>query len=457
MGFYEVFLKFGIKKDVVYPTYGLAEHTVFVCSGGLQVVVVKKTSLEKGRVEIIQEEKINYKEMEDNFLPEDTQRIVGCGYPGNHNDVEVAVVDPETRERTEPLVVGEIWVNSPSKAEGYWNQPEQSLHDFEAVINEKMSENSTRVSGKRKTYLRTGDLGFMHHGELFICGRLKDLIIVGGTNHYPQDIERTIERGLADQLRPGCSACFSLNPTDKKSEEIIYIAEVKDGVSPSQYDYIVQICRELASIEHGVGLKTICLLELRTIPKTTSGKIARAWCRKAYLEKKLSILYRSDAETNEFPEVSQGSVTEGGGGGGEKTGGPGSVGGNGYAKLGQTDIPTNSNPKEPTSNHATGTGGGSSQRVVRSGNYTPNMVIPTSENGHDNTPPLNPSPSKLTVGEIRALPHDQIVRKLEASLIQVSSVGPSTLIAPLDENVPLTSYGLDSMTIVQFKGVLEHR
>lgn len=457
MGFYEIFIKYGIRKDVIFPTYGLAEHTVFVCSGGRQVLIVKKTALERGTIEIIGEEELKFKEMEDSFFPDDSQRIVGCGYPGKNNDVEVLIVNPDTQKKVGELSIGEVWVNSFSKAQGYWNHPEQSKHDFQAELLDddiekegKDEENKLIEEGKegiiekenysKKTYLRTGDLGFMYKNELFICGRLKDLIIIGGTNHYPQDIERTIERGLADQLRPGCSACFSLHPTDKKGEEIIYVAEVKEGVQPSQYDYIVQLCRELAAMEHGVGLKTICLLETRTVPKTTSGKIARAWCRKAFIEKKLSIIYRSDAEYSEY----QGdfSVTSNPGPGvGEVNGDTTPRAAGGYSK-----VPTQDDAKSANSNVI----------KVRSANINPSAaaVIPTA---HEETPMMNRIESKLGVEELRGLSVEQIKQRLENSLIQVSSVGPSKLSAPLDENVPLTSYGLDSMTIVQFKGVLENR
>eukprot|EP00599_Poterioochromonas_sp_BG-1_P008595 CAMPEP_0173151084 /NCGR_PEP_ID=MMETSP1105-20130129/11362_1 /TAXON_ID=2985 /ORGANISM="Ochromonas sp., Strain BG-1" /LENGTH=837 /DNA_ID=CAMNT_0014066377 /DNA_START=89 /DNA_END=2602 /DNA_ORIENTATION=+ len=431
MNFYEIFINYGLKKDVIYPTYGLAEHTVFVCSGGRLVLLVKKTSLEKGTVEVLEEQTLIYKEKEDTYPPEDSQLIVGCGIPGKGNDVHVVIVDSDSQELTPSNRIGEIWISSKSKAKGYWNHLEQSKHDFEAEINDN--------DHKGERYLRSGDLGFLYKNELFICGRLKDLIIVGGTNHYPQDIERTVERGLADQLRAGCSAAFSLHPTDhKKSEEVIYIAEVKEGVTSGQFDYIVQLCRELVSIEHGIGLKTVCLLETRTIPKTTSGKIARAWCRKAFLEKKLAVIYRSDAEYSEYPEYSADEVNN------NSKGVLQSTNSNGYLKVGVEE------------GDEGGVGGGgndntSAERVrVKSVNYqavSPNETVAV---------PRNNEP-KLSAEEIRRLSIEEIVGKLENTLIQISSVGPSKLNPPLDRSIALTSFGLDSMTIVQFKGVLENR
>jgi hypothetical protein len=493
MNFYEIFTQYGIKPDVIFPTYGLAEHTVFVCSGGRAVIVVKKVPLEKGIVEVISEEQLVYNDKKDGkndpYLPEETQRIVGCGIPGHENDVRVVIVNSENEEliasssssssssssTSEELRVGEIWISSPSKAKGYWNNPQQSKHDFDAELQHNDSDLS------KYTYLRTGDLGFLYKKELFICGRLKDLIIVGGTNHYPQDIERTIERGLADQLRAGCSAAFSLSPSSlqqshkasskgggsssgRGSEEVIYVAEVKEDISADQYDYIVSVCRELVSIEHGIGLKTICLLETRTIPKTTSGKIARAWCRKAFLEKKLSILYRSDAEYSENVDYSAGSVPASTAGRGIATGGGGA------GMEAETNSPSKQSAKEGTGSKAGGesesgplsTGGKGDARTGGGYSAVPsNEAQMSGDGGRDTTGAGHPgglgNEPKLSQEEIRALSPQEIIQKLEKTLIQVSTTGPSKLTPPLDVNTPLTSYGLDSMTLVQFKGVLEHR
>ena len=243
MKFYKIFSEFGLRHNVIIPTYGLAEHTVFVCSGGLQVLVVKKSQLERGIIEIVKEEELVYDskaifdESSDN--PAD-HRIVGCGYPGHGVDVNVAIVDQETGQQVNSLVVGEIWVSSPSKACGYWGKPELSQHDFHAAVvaGESKSESKNDTTGLE--YLRTGDLGFMYNGELFICGRIKDLIIVGGSNHYPQDIEYTIEKELSEYIRAGCSAAFSLESKESHTEEVAYVAEVrKITVNVDKYTLII--------------------------------------------------------------------------------------------------------------------------------------------------------------------------------------------------------------------------
>ena len=140
-------------------------------------------------------------------------------------------------------------------------------------------------------YLRTGDLGFIYKGELFICGRSKDLIIVRGSNHYPQDIERTAEKA-EPRLRPGCSAAFSLvsSGTTQHTESVVFIAEVKQDAPDIRIDttslsQMAESLRRVIAADHGIALSSVCLLKMKTVPKTTSGKIARSWCRKAFLDR----------------------------------------------------------------------------------------------------------------------------------------------------------------------------
>lgn len=220
INFNQTFSPYNLPSNVLKPTYGLAEHTVFVCSGGSQIVTVSKASLEFGKVEILSTGTIA-------ALSSDTstaaatdilcQEIVGCGYPFLGENVDLIIVDPETLQPLPGDRVGEIWVDSPSKAQGYWNQPELTKEDFLA--------RPTGVESPR-AYLRTGDLGFLFNDELFICGRRKDLIIVRGSNHYPQDIERTGERAT-DGLRAGCSAAFALKRNTDETEIVVYVAEVR--------------------------------------------------------------------------------------------------------------------------------------------------------------------------------------------------------------------------------------
>ena len=424
MKFYEIFTQYGLPPNVVFPTYGLAEHTVFVCSGGLQALTVSKEALEKGQVEIVKEEELafDHTKITGDLRSDDHHKIVGCGFPFRGDQVKVIIVDPEKETNQTELTVGEVWVTSPSKALGYWGNMELSKHDFAAVVqpsNNSSHESKEELSGE---YLRTGDLGFLYKGELFICGRIKDLIIVGGSNHYPQDIEHSIELQVGEYLRAGCSAAFSLKSETSHTEDIAYVAEVsffanflwnrlmslmqlKDGVSSSKFEDIVRLCRECSANEHGVGLAVVCLLQTRSVPKTTSGKIARSWCKRGLSEGTLQILYRSDK------------------------------------KIGELELSTNE-PGKPSMK-----GLNNQNDAIRSADNAPQNHIIDTDISH----------STQTAEELRQLSLLEIGNRLEQTLIQISSVGPTKLSAPLDRTLPLIAMGLDSMTVVQFKGVIENR
>ena len=209
--FLDTFEPYGLKKETMFPTYGLAEHTVFVCSGGTQTLMIQKQDLEvDGNVVIVDGEKKNT----------ETTTICGCGYPSKQN-VEVRIVDKASLLEVGEDKVGEIWVKSPSKAAGYFNKEEETAINFRANLS---YESNDQVSDG---YLRTGDLGFFHNKELFICGRLKDLIIVGGRNYYPQDIESTAEE-VSNKLRPGCSAAFSVDHLDHGEEKVALVMELRE-------------------------------------------------------------------------------------------------------------------------------------------------------------------------------------------------------------------------------------
>lgn len=295
--FYKAFKPHGL-KEVIFPTYGLAEHTVFVCSGGKQRLRLKKKELEAdGRVV----------PAADGAALENVSTLVGCGYPANQK-VDVQIVSTETLQPLDEDIVGEIWVRSPSKAAGYFQKEQETKEDFHAQLVDSDSSTTSENDG----YLRTGDLGFLHHGELFICGRLKDLIIVGGRNYYPQDIEATAEASAPDAVRPGCSAAFTIDPTHEGGEEVALVMELKDVPKASD---IKKVCLPLANQirgavnqEHSLGITEIAFLETRSVPKTSSGKIARAWCRKGFVGGTLKIVFRLSfkSETSPF-EIEMGS------------------------------------------------------------------------------------------------------------------------------------------------------
>jgi len=125
--------------------------------------------------------------------------------------------------------VGEIWIRSDSKAAGYYKKPVETRREFCAMIGDttEVSEDETDAVDTSKGYLRSGDLGFLHKGELFVCGRIKDLIIIGGRNYYPQDIEATAESSDV-RIRPGCSAAFTVDPISGTDEEVALVLELRE-------------------------------------------------------------------------------------------------------------------------------------------------------------------------------------------------------------------------------------
>ena len=275
--FYTAFGPFGL-ANVIYPTYGLAEHTVFVCSGGKQVITVRKATLEvDGKVQAV----------EDANEDETVSRLVGCGFPMNQN-VDVRIVDPDTCQELPYDRVGEVWISSPSKAAGYLARESDTITTFQARLKSKAAQMDANQ------YLRTGDIGFMHNEELFICGRLKDLIIVRGRNHFPQDIEATAET-VSTNFRPGCSAAFTIDPTGG-DEKVALVMELRNTPpahqAEKQWSRLADEVRATINHEHSLGISQLVFLKPKTVPKTTSGKIARSWCRKGFLAGTLQVVYR---------------------------------------------------------------------------------------------------------------------------------------------------------------------
>lgn len=231
--FLDTFGPLGLNRQVMFPTYGLAEHTVFVCSGGKQRLDVFKKELEvDGVVKLAASANQNGG---DNDI---TTTLIGCGYPCNQgvdvrivqtdsNETENGTADEFTCKEVGEDVVGEIWIRSLSKAAGYWNNADLTKEAFRASLGDD-DKNGLASDDASFGYLRTGDVGFLHDGELFICGRIKDLIIVGGRNYYPQDIEATAQ-SVVDSLRPGCVAAFSVDPVGASGDDVALVAELREA------------------------------------------------------------------------------------------------------------------------------------------------------------------------------------------------------------------------------------
>ncbi|KAL6502972.1 hypothetical protein OROHE_024140 [Orobanche hederae] len=248
--FLELTQPFGLSQEVIAPGYGLAENCVYVCSAygeGKEILV-------------------------------DWQNRVCCGYVNQDNDdVNIKIVDPETGEEHENFEKeGEIWISSPSAGVGYWGNEELSYKTFQNKLN--------RYPGKK--YIRTGDLGRITDGKLFITGRIKDLIIVAGRNVYSSDIEKTVETSC-QLIRPGCCAAIGV-PVEILLSKGIQVSETSDPVGllvigevqevkSNTKEAIGQIQACVAK-EHRIMVSSIVLIKPRTISKTTSGKIKRFEC-----------------------------------------------------------------------------------------------------------------------------------------------------------------------------------
>jgi amino acid adenylation domain-containing protein len=266
--FYEAFAPCGLRREALIPGYGLAEATLVVSSGhggaGPTVAVFDAAGLEAGRLE----------EREDGE-PE-TRALAGCGRVVGGQ--EVAIVDPETRRGCEPGRVGEIWLRGPSVAGGYWERPEESEETFRAV----------RADTGEGPFLRTGDLGFVHGGELFVAGRLRDLVIVRGRNHYPQDLELTAERAHP-AVRAGCGAAFTLEVAGE--ERLVVACELERTSVRGDAAPVAAAIRQALVEEHDLPPHRVVLLRPGAVPKTTSGKIQRRGCRAALLAGELEVVF----------------------------------------------------------------------------------------------------------------------------------------------------------------------
>jgi 8-amino-7-oxononanoate synthase len=260
--FSRLFEPCGFRRESFYPCYGLAEATLIV-SGGFRS--------EAPVIRHFDTKALENNQVVDALADEEGARsLVGCG--GNLLDEEIVISNPDTLTRCAADEVGEIWVNGPSVAQGYWRRPDESEHTFRAHLKD---------SG-RGPYLRTGDLGFMQDGELYVTGRIKDLIIVRGVNHYPQDIEATAERSH-EQLRPGAGAAFTIEVAGR--ERLVVVAEVERGRhrSKESFEPIFEAIRRNVSAEHELSVDAIALIKAGSIPKTSSGKIQRHASRNDFL------------------------------------------------------------------------------------------------------------------------------------------------------------------------------
>ncbi|WP_328764061.1 MULTISPECIES: fatty acyl-AMP ligase [unclassified Streptomyces] len=265
----------GLDSRALSPSYGLAEHTLKVAGSPPDAepapLVLDARALGLGKVAPV---------ATDASVVTSTVMSVGRTV----GDTRVRIVDPHTLREAAPDEVGEIWVSGPCVTAGYFGREEESERTFRA-----------RIAGAEADgfFLRTGDMGFVHGGELFITGRLKDLIIVKGRNHYPQDLEHTVE-GSHPLLRPASAAAF---PVDDGTEESVVVVVEGDSrvgryASPQE---VTDAVREALRRNHRIDVADVVLIRRGTLPKTTSGKVRRRPCREQYVAGTLNRLAAATA------------------------------------------------------------------------------------------------------------------------------------------------------------------
>ncbi|HBB30629.1 MAG TPA: AMP-dependent synthetase [Cyanobacteria bacterium UBA8803] len=279
--FWAKFAACGFRKQAFYPCYGMAEATLMVSGGSKPAppvfATVQKDALERDRV------------VEADVDNENVCTLVGCGQ--TLPEQQIIIAHPETLTRCSPAQVGEIWVSGSSVGRGYWNRPEETEQTFCAYLSD---------TGE-KPFLRTGDLGFLHEGELFVTGRLKDLIILYGRNLYPQDIERTAERSHP-ALRLTGSAAFSVEVDG--AEQLVVVQELEFRQTPDVEEVAAAI-RQAVAEEHEVQVYAVVLIQPGSIPKTSSGKIQRRACRSHFLSGQLDLRGVSIIDSPETVENEQ--------------------------------------------------------------------------------------------------------------------------------------------------------
>jgi thioester reductase-like protein len=270
--FLETFQPYGLKSESFYAAYGLAENTLAVSLGGRNIVSVNKRALALGKARMTTE----VSEVDA------AAQIVSCGTPLSNTNVKI--VDPEQHFALETGVIGEIWIAGSGKCDGYWKNPELTLKQFHA----RLVDDSPYDDG----YLRTGDMGFFHNGELFVCGRIKDMIILRGQNYYPQDIENVVERA-SGLIRSNCVAAFQIQEDSEPALAIV--AEVQNPAALPDARKIAAAVRNYLNVE----VALISFIEPHAIPRTSSGKIMRHKTKHMWLEGQFTVLSEFSREKDD--------------------------------------------------------------------------------------------------------------------------------------------------------------
>jgi fatty acid CoA ligase FadD32 len=289
--FYEAFKPYGLKDTAIKPSYGLAEATLFVSTTPADepptVIHVDRDELNKQRfIEV----------------PSDAPNAVAQVSAGKVGvDEWAAIVDTDSATELPDGQIGEIWLHGKNLGAGYWGKEAETTEVFKNILKSRISESHAEGAPDDGLWVRTGDYGTYFKGHLYIAGRIKDLVIIDGRNHYPQDLEYTAQES-SRALRTGYVAAFSVsanqlpqavfnNPhaglkfdSEDTSEQLVIVGERAAGAHKLDYEPIADDIRAAIAVGHGVTVRDVLLVSAGTIPRTSSGKIGRRACRAAYLD-----------------------------------------------------------------------------------------------------------------------------------------------------------------------------
>jgi fatty acid CoA ligase FadD32 len=304
--FNEAFAPYGFREQAIKPSYGLAEATLFVSTTPMD---------EAPTIIHVDREALNNKRFVE--VPADAPSAVAQASAGKIGvDEWAAIVDAETATEVPDGQIGEVWLHGNNMGAGYWNREEETTETFKNILKSRTNPSRAEGAPDDGTWVRTGDYGTYHNDHLYITGRVKDLVIVDGRNHYPQDLEYSAQEA-SRALRTGYVAAFSVpsnqlstevfdnahaglkyDPEDT-SEQLVIVAERAPGAHKLDYQPIADDIRTAIAVRHGVTVRDVLLVQAGSVPRTSSGKIGRRACRAAYID---GSLRSGAAAPNSFPD-----------------------------------------------------------------------------------------------------------------------------------------------------------
>lgn len=289
--FFKAFEPYGLKPEAVKPSYGLAEATLFVSTTPMDE---SPTVIHVDRAELNKQHFVEVAADSPNAVAQVSAGKIGV-------DEWAVIVDPEAASELPDGQIGEIWLHGNNLGIGYWGKEEETANIFKNILKSRVSESHAEGAPDDALWVRTGDYGTYHNGHLYIAGRIKDLVIIDGRNHYPQDLEFTAQESTK-ALRVGYVAAFSVpaNELPQKvfddphaglkfdaedtSEQLVIVGERAAGTHKLEYQPIADDIRAAIAVGHGVTVRDVLLVQAGSIPRTSSGKIGRRACRTAYLD-----------------------------------------------------------------------------------------------------------------------------------------------------------------------------